>query len=124
MYIPRPEYNPERTRSFAFVTFMEPSIAQSLVGTTHTLKNCTMNVGVARPKSEIDRMKASGGYSAGSSYSRSSAPYTAAASASTATAYDQYTAAAAAYAQNPYAAYAYGTRSRQPVKMLLLGDLN
>lgn len=104
MYIPRPEYNPERTRSFAFVTFMEPSIAQSLVGTTHTIKNCTMNVGIARPKSEIDRMKSSG-----SSYQRASAPYTPAAAATTA-AYDQYSAAAAAaYAQNPYAAYAYGT---------------
>ena len=113
MYIPRPEYNPERSRSFAFVTFMEPSIAQSLVGTTHTIKNCTMNVGVARPKSEIDRMKASGGYSSGSSYPLASTPYTSAASTAAATAYDPYSAAAAAaYAQNPYAAYAYGTRCR------------
>lgn len=96
---------------------MEASIAQSLVGTTHTIKNCTMNVGVARPKSEIERMKAAG-YSSGGSY-RAGAAYTpsattaATAAATAAAAYDPYSAAAAAaYAQNPYAAYAYGTLGR------------
>ena len=50
VYIPKP------FRSFAFVTFQEAKVAQSLFGKDHVIKGVSVHIGSAQP-----RMKAGGG---------------------------------------------------------------
>jgi hypothetical protein len=43
-------FYPEPFRSFAFVTFVEAKVAQSLIGKDHVVKGCSVHIGPATPK--------------------------------------------------------------------------
>ena len=43
-------FYPEPFRGFAFVTFLEAKVAQSLVGKDHIINGCSVHIGAANPK--------------------------------------------------------------------------
>ena len=46
----REVFIPKPFRAFAFVTFADPYVAQSLYGDDHVIKNCSVHIGTATPK--------------------------------------------------------------------------
>ena len=109
VYIPRQDAENPGKRTFAFVTFGDVNTARALIGQFHTVKGVTVHVGQARPKSEIERMKAvQAAIAAGMSPQAAAAaaaaygpPSAAAYSPYGRPGYDPYS---AAYGANPYAA--------------------